>query len=116
MAIDVFKWCTQIQGGAAGTSITDNIRTAQFGNGYIQTAGSGIQGERRSVQVIHGSKAEWRSVYNFVREHKLKPFIWTPPDGDIGLFIVVPDSVTLSPKGGGVYEVGATFEERFSSM
>lgn len=116
MQIEQFKWCTQIQGGAAQAAISNNMRTASFGNGAIQSASSGIHTERRNIPIIHGSRKDWRDVYKFVRSHVMKPFIYTPPDGEMGVFIVSPNSVALKPVGGGVYEVSATFEERFSGI
>lgn len=115
MTIETFKWCVQIQGGAGQVSASNNMRSAQFGNGFIQSASSGFNTRRRSLDLIHGSRKEWRSVYDFLNAHVVKPFILTPPDGVPGVFIVSPDSVTLKPVGGGVFEVKATVEERFSS-
>lgn len=116
MKLKTFTWCTQIQGGAAQVASTNNMRSAQFGNGFIQSASSGINTRRRSSSIVHGSSRHWREVYDFCNEHVTKPFIWTPPDGKMGVFIVKPDSVSLKPISGGLYEVSATFEERFTAF
>lgn len=116
MKLKTFTWCTQIQGGAAQVAASNNMRIAQFGNGHIQSASSGLNTRRRNSPIIHGSSKHWRDVYDFVNDHVLKPFLWTPIDGRIGVFIVLPDTVVLKPVGGKVYEVSATFEERFTAF
>ncbi len=112
--MDSFKWCTQIQGGAAKVAISNNIRSIVFGNGYIQTASSGINTKRRTVPIVYGG-SDWVEVYNFCQDHVTKPFVWKAPDGRMGVFVVTADSVNLAPQGGGVFEVTAEFAERFTS-
>ena len=107
--MDSFKWCTQIQGGAAKVAISNNIRSIGFGNGYIQTAS-----KRRVVPIVYGG-SDWEEVYDFCQEHVTKPFVWKAPDGRMGVFVVTADSVNLAPQGGGVFEVTAEFAERFTS-
>lgn len=85
-----------------------------FGNGYIQTASSGINTKRRTVPIVYGG-SDWEEVYNFCQDHVTKPFVWKAPDGRMGVFVVTADSVNLAPQGGGVFEVTAEFAERFTS-
>ncbi|MCE3142665.1 phage tail protein, partial [Klebsiella pneumoniae] len=66
--MDSFKWCTQIQGGAAKVAISNNIRSIVFGNGYIQTASIGINTKRRTVPIVYGG-SDWEEVYNFCQDH-----------------------------------------------
>lgn len=112
--MDSFKWCTQIQGGAAKVAVSNNVRAISFGNGYIQTASSGINTKRRTVPIVYGG-SDWEAVYNFCQDHVTKPFVWKAPDGRMGVFVVTADSVNLAPQGGGVFEVTAEFAERFTS-
>ena len=112
--MDSFSWCTQIQGGAAKVAVSNNVRAVSFGNGYIQTASSGFNTKRRTVPIVYGGM-DWEEVYDFCQDHVTKPFIWTAPDGRMGVFVVTAESVTLAPQGGGLCEVTAEFAERFSS-
>lgn len=113
--IDEFTWCTQIQNGGGVMSTENNDREVSFGNGYNQVAASGFNTERREYTIVYGGR-EWAQVKAFVSGHRLKPFIWMPPDGVLGLFIVKRDTVALTPIAGGLNEVRATFKEQFTSM
>jgi len=59
------------------------VMTAQFGDGYKQTAGDGINNTAQSwpVQFV-GSAAYITQIRDFLRAHGgVKPFFWTPPLG-----------------------------------
>lgn len=109
-----FTWCTQIQGNGGAGSVSNNIRVAQFGNGYRQTASGGRNTNRREFNIVYVG-TDYLDVLDFIQEHTLKKFLWIPPDGRIGLFIVSPDSISLKPIKNGVQEISAKFSEEFSS-
>lgn len=113
--VDTFNWCTQIQNGGGAMTTENSDREVAFGNGYKQIASSGFNTERREFAIVYGG-TDWKAVKDFMTEHRLKPFIWTPPDGQLGLFIVKRNTVALTPIRGGLNEVKATFTEQFTSM
>ena len=115
MALNEFKWCTQIQNGGGGLTTENNDREVVFGNGYRQVASSGFNTVRRVYSVVYGGE-DFRAVYTFMNEHRLKPFLWVAPDGVLGLYRVRSGSVAATPISSTVQEIRATFEEQFTSM
>ncbi|KKO71844.1 phage tail protein [Kerstersia gyiorum] len=113
MAYETFAWCPLTD--PDGTS-KFRVLSAQFGDGYAQEAGDGINNETRSwpLQFV-GREHDIKPIRDFLRRHQgFKPFLWTPPMEDrAGLFIV--REFTLKPMGGKAHTLSATFEERFSS-
>lgn len=113
--LDQFTWCIQLQNGGGSVTTTNNDREVVFGNGYRQRASSGFNTTRREMQIVYSGK-DYKTVYDFLQAHRLKPFAITPPDGRIGIFIVKSDSVSLNPVSKTVQEVKATISEQFTSM
>lgn len=115
MPVDVFKWCTQVNSSGGSMTTANNIRSISMGNGYRQVASSGRNVSRRDFSIVYGGRA-WSEVLDFVNAHITKPFIWTPPDGKAGVFIVKADSVTMTPVfKNKIHEVKCTFTEQFTS-
>ena len=115
MALDEFKWCTQIQSGGGAMTATNNDREVVFGNGYTQVASSGFNTVRREFAIVYGG-TDYKAVLDFVNNHRFKPFLWITPDGSPGLFRVKSGSVGATPISSTVQEVKATFTEQFTSM
>lgn len=115
MALDEFKWCTQIQNGGGAMTTTNNDREVVFGNGYRQKASSGFNTERREFSIVYVG-SDYKMVKAFMASHRIKPFLWRMPDGDYGLFTVKSGSVALSPISPTIQEVKATFTEEFSGI
>ncbi|UAN43834.1 phage tail protein [Serratia sp. JSRIV001] len=112
MAIDTFTW--RIQGQPEG-SYAQRVRTAQFGDGYKQVAGNGLNIETQTWPLsFTGQKAQMLPLLEFARSHTTKSFFWTPPYGVKGLYRVVADSIKATPVGGSVMTVSATFEQAFA--
>lgn len=110
MPLETFTWSPQrdTQG-----DITYRTRTAQFGDGYAQVVGDGINNEQQSwpLTFVRGTD-EAEAIRDFFKRHAgYKAFLWTPPLGELGLWRVTTHS--LRPMGGGVYTITATFEQAF---
>ena len=90
------------------------VRTAQFGDGYKQVCGSGLNDEVLNYAFsFTGDPVTAREIHSFLRRHKTKSFTFTPPGGDLALWRVEADSlkrITLNKK---VETVTATFEQAF---
>ncbi|QVW27741.1 minor tail protein [Hafnia phage Pocis76] len=114
MALDEFKWCTQTQGGGGTMTTINSDREVVFGNGYTQVASSGFNTIRREFTVVYVGN-DYRNVLAFMHEHRLKPFLWVMPDGNLGLFRVKGNTVGAKPISPTIQEVTATFTEQFTS-
>ncbi|AKJ41479.1 phage tail protein [Pragia fontium] len=111
--IDTFRWKTQIQ-NQQQVSYTRRVRSVQFGDGYKQISEDGINSELQSWPIIYtGHSKEVLEVRDFLRAHVVKPFIWTPPFGEKGLFRVSVEPITLTPLGPHTLSVNAVFEQTF---
>lgn len=112
--IEEFKWRTQTQESPVG-EFKHRIKEVEFGDGYKQVAGDGINTESQSWSFVYtGHKSEVMPIFSFIRSHTAKSFIWVPPFGDKGLYRVKADSITLKPIGGSSITITATFEQAFS--
>ena len=114
MAIEHFGWRIK-----ASSQLTlkskDSIRTAQFGDGYKQVTGAGINDETFSYEYSFTGKTETvREIHAFLRRHKTKSFSFTPPGGELTLWRVEPDSLQRVTKSKTVETVSATFEQAFA--
>lgn len=113
--LDMFKWCTQTQGGGGSLTTEDTVREVIFGNGYAQVASSGFNTAKRSYSIVYAG-ADYKEVIAFMRSHLIKPFAWITPEGSAGLFRVKSGTIAAKPISATVQEVSATFVEQFTSM
>ncbi|HBC9255009.1 TPA: phage tail protein [Proteus mirabilis] len=113
--MEEFKWRTQIQDSPSG-EFKHRIKEIEFGDGYKQVAGDGINPESQTWPFTYmGLKDEVMPILKFIRQHTVKSFIWTPPFGERGLYRVKADSISMIPISGGVMKLTATFEQAFSA-
>lgn len=84
MAIETFAW--RIQAASQPTlKSKDNIRRVQFGDGYAQVSGNGINNETLSYEFsFSGDPDTALEIYKFLRRHKTKAFSFKPPGGELG--------------------------------
>lgn len=110
MPLETFAWSplNEPQG-----DITYRARTAQFGDGYAQVVGDGINNRQQSWPLTFTRrKEEAQAILDFFDRHAgYRAFLWTPPLGQLSLFRVTQH--TLRPLGGGLYTITATFEQAF---
>lgn len=74
MAIEHFAW--RIKASSQPTlKSKDAVRTAQFGDGYKQVSGAGMNDETFSYEFSFTGKPQTvRDIYAFLRRHKTKSF------------------------------------------
>lgn len=110
MAAEVFTWCP-VPG--ASVDYEYSTRAAQFGDGYEQESGSGINNERQVWSLtFDGNKQRTDAILDFIRKHKgYKYFLWTPPDSleQIKVKAVSPRKVV----DGGFSTITVTFRQYF---
>ncbi|HEY1140083.1 MAG TPA: phage tail protein [Lysobacter sp.] len=106
---EVFTWPTEV--GAAG-EISFRVRKAQFGDGYAQAVGDGINNRAQRWPVtVWGGLEEVQPAVDFLDAHAgFKSFLWTSPKGQ-GLYRC--ESYTLTPGPSDSWSLVATFEEHF---
>jgi phage-related protein len=108
---DTFAWKTI--GNPAG-AVTLRVRQSQFGDGYSQEVGDGINPKVQSwpMQCV-GSKSEIEEIVAFLDAHGgYTGFFWTPPLGVQGLYKAA--AYTPTPQGGDVYTLAITFQQKFA--
>lgn len=88
------------------------VLVAQFGDGYAQRVGDGINTQSQSWPLeFAGDSREIRPIRAFLDAHEgFRSFLWTPPLGEQSSF-VAPEGYTLKPHGGGVFTLSVTFRE-----
>ncbi|WP_434642624.1 phage tail protein [Achromobacter piechaudii] len=105
-----FTWRSTGQ-PAGGT--TFRRLTAQFGDGYRQVAGDGINNKVQSWPLtFSGDRSEMGALIAFLDRHAgTASFLWTPPLGVEGYYEAPVYNVM--PVGGDVYSVSTTFQQVF---
>lgn len=113
--MDIFTWKTQLQ-DTIEMSYGQNVREVNFGDGYTQVAGLGIN--------IHNEKwaLTWTNPKNisldilkFLQLHITKSFIWKNPSGKNQIYRVVKDSIKSTPLSQNVLSISAEFKLVHSS-
>ena len=114
MAIEHFGW--RIKASSQPTlKSKDTVRTAQFGDGYKQVSGAGLNDETLSYEFsFSGDPQTVRDIHTFLRRHKPNSFSFTPPGGELTLWRVEADSLQRVTKSKTVETVSATFEQAFA--
>lgn len=110
MSIETFSWPPDDE---AASDNKLRVRKSQFGDGYAQVVGDGLNGESDSWSLTFGGVAEeTQPILAFIRRHKgFKSFLWVPPGGDLGLYRCETFGIQRRPGGVGV--VTATFERAY---
>lgn len=110
MAIKTFNFPACVN--AAGDT-RFRIRKAQFGDGYMQVSGDGINPITRSWDLTFiGQYSYITSIIAFLEDHQgVKSFQWTPPTQVPGLYRC--EGYKPVAMGGDNYSLTATFTEAF---
>lgn len=112
MATDTFTWATRIQ---ASEQLSVSTIQAQYGDGYKQVAGKGINDAAESWSLsCNGQVDVMASVRAFLKTHVAASFWWTNPWGEKKLYRVKGDSINPKFINGGFVEISFTFEQSFS--
>lgn len=110
MAIESFTWCPRIN---AEQDVSFRRRTAQFGDGYQQAAGDGLNPRSQNWKLqFTGDATLITEIKAFLdRHHGVKAFQWKPPLEPTGLYRC--DKYTPVALGAGMYSLSLTFEQAF---
>lgn len=105
----VFEWCPFLD---SGHSTDFKVRSSQFGDGYRQVAGDGINSVKDSINItIIGDRAKIDTVSAFIDDHKgAVPFAYTHYGLPESLYLC--DGYSVTPQSGKlVWQLSCTFEE-----
>ncbi|WP_252318789.1 MULTISPECIES: phage tail protein [Symbiopectobacterium] len=112
MAIETFSFYPRVNPEGA---FTQRTRSIQFGDGYTQRAGDGINGELQSWPLTFvGNQAHIQPIIAFLRRHKgYNAFQWVNPLAELGLYCC-PDGFNVTAMGKNsrsdqVFQLTATF-------
>ena len=111
MAIEIFTWCARIN--AAGEA-KFSTRKVQFGDGYTQVSGNGINNRTQSWDLTFtGNETMIGAIQAFLDRHGgVRSFQWKPPLQAVGLYRS-SDSYKPVALGAGLYDLTVTFEQAF---
>ncbi|MGF6595202.1 phage tail protein [Pseudomonas sp. 2835] len=111
---EVFSFCTRV--GASG-DIKQRTWENDFGDGYTQSGGTGIntKSEDWDHQMTGGLEPgdELREVRDFLDRHEgYRSFLWIPPGGTQGRYKV--NGYKLDPKGAGLFTLSFKMKQVFT--
>ncbi len=114
MAVDAFPWRIQASGQPT-TNVKDNINKTQFGDGYAQVSGKGLNPETLTYSYsFTGPVTTGNQIFAFLRGRKTKSFSFQPPYGELALWRVQADSLQRIVKSKKLVTIIATFEQAFA--
>ena len=111
MAIETFEWSPRI---SPEQTVTMRVKEAQFGDGYAQVSGDGINPRSQSWDLSFvGTEQYIKEIKQFFDRHQGRiSFQWTPPLEDTGLYRC--KEYRPSPLGGGNWSLTAAFIQAFA--
>lgn len=112
MATPTFTWTVTT---STTPTMDYTVRSASFGDGYVQTAGEGINNKTESWAITWiGTKTDCLAIMNFFDERAgWKSFYWTTPLGKLGLFRAT--APTATEMGGRTFQITATFTKAYAA-
>lgn len=105
-----FTWIVDV---GSGVEDTYRVKSAQFGNGYVQDVGDGVNtlSEKWNISVF-GLLTNINPIRAFLRSHgSFTPFLWKTPMGDE--ITVKGKDVRVTSQGADAYTLTAVFEQHF---
>lgn len=111
MTIESFDWPVRV-----GASEDINIATQeiQFGDGYKQVSGVGINQDNASWDLsCNGKLSEISLIRTFLKSHVTVSFWWVNPWGEKKLYRVKRDSIKPVFTNGQFVEINFVFEQAY---
>lgn len=110
MAIQTFSWCPRIN-AEADTSF--RVRKAQFGDGYEQVSGDGLNTKKQQWSLnFTGNESYISAITDFLDSHEgTRAFQWKPPLEPLGLYRC--ETYKPTGLGAGKFNLEATFLQAY---
>ncbi|PHM68439.1 phage tail protein [Xenorhabdus kozodoii] len=98
--------------------VTQKVRSVQFGDGYTQRSGSGLNIVHQSWTVSFvGNKQYIDNIRQFLLRHAgYRAFKWKNPLSELGLYVCQGHKVTamgMNSKSEQIYQLSAVFETTY---
>jgi phage-related protein len=111
---ETFTYCTRV--GASG-DISQRVWENDFGDGYVQSGGTGINTKSQSWELSLTGRMvpgdDLLGVRDFLdRQEGYKSFSWTPPGGTAGRYKA--NGYKLTTQGAGIYSLSVTFKQTYT--
>ncbi|UNH25097.1 phage tail protein [Moellerella wisconsensis] len=99
----------------APADVSFRVRKAQFGDGYTQVSGDGLNNRSQNWSLsFEGTEAEMKPIKDFFDEHEgWKSFIWKPPLEENGLWRC--EEYKVIAQAAARFSINATFVQAFNS-
>lgn len=112
--LETFNYCAQL--GADG-EVTQNTWENDFGDGYTQAGGIGINTKRQIWNMTYSGLlapgSDLKGVWEFLDRHEgYKSFLWTPPGGVQGRYRC--NGYKPRPLGAGLYTLTFIFRQVYN--
>ncbi|EPQ1022968.1 phage tail protein [Enterobacter hormaechei] len=110
MAIETFTWCPRVN---AEADVNFRVRKAQFGDGYEQVSGDGLNTRTQQWTLnFTGNETYISAIKSFLDRHEgTKAFQWKPPLEPLGLYRC--ETYKPTGLGAGKFNLEATFIQAF---
>lgn len=110
--MDTFNPPIPPQEGPSGSN-KFNVSEISFGDGYVSSIGEGMNNKRQTWPLTwKGTDAEIIQIRDFFdTQDGYKRFLWTPPLGVQGQWVV--KEYSLTPEAAGNAKISASLEQRF---
>lgn len=106
--MNTFTYDIALQGTG---STDDDVRTVQFGDGFIQRGPKGLAPRLEHWQVSKvGDKATIDTIKAFLDAHKVTPFLWRVTS-DEPLLKYIAKGISRSPQGGAKWVLNWTMHQ-----
>lgn len=108
--MEEFTWCPSIE---ADVSVSQSVFSVQFGDGYKQAVGNGINNKSQSWGLtFRGRSEEIEMIAAFIDRHGgYLPFLWTPKDSTQLVWDCAGYNKTINTKD--VSTLTCVFNQRF---
>lgn len=110
MTLETFTWSPRVN---PTQTVSMRVRKAQFGDGYIQASGDGINTRSQEWDLnFVGTESYIEEIKAFLDSHEgYRAFQWKPPLEPLGLYRC--EQYKPTPMGGGNFALTATFLQAF---
>lgn len=111
MAIETFTWCPRVN---AQADVKHRVRKAEFGDGYTQRSGDGINTRTQDWTLSFvGTETYIEEILTFLdRMGGTKAFQWKPPLYPLSLFTC--EEYKPVAMGAGIFSLEVTFNQAFA--
>ncbi|EKO3908169.1 phage tail protein [Vibrio fluvialis] len=113
----IFEWAPLIE--ISGSS-SFRVLSAQFGDGYLQEVGDGINTKSDSYSLqFKGDYSKIKAIMDFIDQHGgFIPFHWTPKDYDGEMLLWTcagysKSNISHNGRSTGIWSLSCTFNQRF---